>query len=233
MQHYHVVRHSGDDDPFATYDLVSALDYASTEIDRMAESAHGLAISLGATADAAVQYMTADRLVNVHLNLSNMVTQASADPTQRAMLYRDEPQYGPRWQDAVEHAIADANALVGDGFALYACGQLWCRPGAWVIVHDGQRTVTRYGAADFYSAVAQYKDVCFEWADKSDEDFDALPVPDGEPREYGSDQATVAAILADDGPYECRDHAMTIRANDGTTTTFELIFDAEEDTPCE
>jgi hypothetical protein len=40
MTHYHVRRHSDDDDPFVTDDLFAALGYARDELDHLADMEH-------------------------------------------------------------------------------------------------------------------------------------------------------------------------------------------------
>lgn len=227
--HWHVVRHAEDDDRLSTYDTVAALDYAADELSRMIDSEYESMHAMGESGDyesAWHAFLRMETYENSRADMRNMVIQSDPDPANRAPNYRDEPSQGPLWTIAAERVIGDANLNVGSGFQFYRCVCGDCRPGAWVIEIDGERTVTIYGAAEWEMAERQFKSYALYWAEQSDEDYEAV-----NDQELGSDLATVESIWADgDGPRRGQDtYTFRLNANDGDSVSLSLRFEPEQE----
>ena len=117
MVHYHVRRHTDDDDPMITDDLFAALGYARDELDHLADMEHE-AVSF--TAEEVVKgyngimsensvskydmelallsFAKVETYSNIMLNASNMVKQHNAAIAERA------PFYTPDWEEGGEDA---------------------------------------------------------------------------------------------------------------------------------
>lgn len=223
--HWHVLRHAGDDDPFASYSLSAALDYAAREIDQVSEHVHEEAMDAlaeKAWEDSANAYNRSEQLNALASELSALHRNSDADASRRAPLYRDEPQWGPRWLLATEHLFDTAE--VPDDFALYRCTDTNCRPGTWVvemwgdflsrrrIEHQDDFLADQYGAAfDLFVQTTH------DWADASD----CAHFGDG------SDMATVESLLSE-YDRECENTIVfVVQGNDCASYTFSLTFDPE------
>jgi hypothetical protein len=104
--HYHVSRHSNDDDPYITDDLFAALDYAGTELNELADFEHeGLsyiaqqvaegqtmfddnAVSKATMEVALLAFLKVERYNGLMANTANMVKQNRAPHVDRAPLYQ-------------------------------------------------------------------------------------------------------------------------------------------------
>lgn len=234
MSHYHVQRHREDDNIIATRTRVNAFECAAEELEHasLAEyeriSVHGEAKEYEDAYNAFTNYESWENLAG---NLANLVRQSNADPDKRAPHYRHEPQFGHRWTLAADHITEQVNAEGPDGFHLYACDDVHCAPGAWVISTDGQSEEELFGHCDFEEAWRLYVDTLTTWANNSDDAYDALIADSDDPDFWGNDGATVASYLADTKmPFRHeRDHSFELHANDGSTVLFSLRWDTEAD----
>jgi hypothetical protein len=113
MSHYHVIRHSDDDDPYISEDLFACLDYAATELDELADMKHatvsetaenvrrgynGLFTDNSVGKDemeyALLAFAACETYSNVRQNCLNMVKQHGySKRADRAPIYR------PSWED--------------------------------------------------------------------------------------------------------------------------------------
>ena len=114
MTHYHVSRHTEDDDVFVTDDLFAALDYAADELDRMAdfehdgvsmvaakieeESDYGTPGNVYDMREALLSFAKMERYNTLMLNARNLVKQSKAAIAERA------PFYTPDWEEGGEDA---------------------------------------------------------------------------------------------------------------------------------
>lgn len=103
MAHFHVTRHSEDEDPYITEDKGSALDYASTELAELGDSEHDLVITIAmqveegqdvhpdTMADALKSQLKAERYWNWSTNTGNHAKFLNPDTpdSERAPLYQD------------------------------------------------------------------------------------------------------------------------------------------------
>jgi hypothetical protein len=105
--HWHVTRHN-DDDPFVTEDLFSALDYAATELDILAENEYEYTSAIAERvnnrdddvspyemAEALRSFARSETYGNLQANAANMVKQHDAPLDERAPLYRETWQANP------------------------------------------------------------------------------------------------------------------------------------------
>lgn len=127
MTHYHVNRHSDDEDPYVAESLFDALDYARTELDSLADFEHDYvsttaqrveeARTMGAKypevyemEEALLSFAKAERYSNLMANAANMVKQNRTKHADRAPLYqidwRDKNGGTRRGWDAVKEANA-------------------------------------------------------------------------------------------------------------------------------
>ena len=84
--HWHVVRHADDDDRLSTYSLLSAVDYAATEVSWMAESEHEVITihgECGMFEEAYNAFVKSEDLSATAANLANAVRQADPDRAKR------------------------------------------------------------------------------------------------------------------------------------------------------
>lgn len=215
--HWHVVRHGEDDMPYVSYGLASALDYAATEVDRIADSTHDEALAChenGEWEDASNAFVRSEAQANLAANLTALVRNAqSHTPDDRAPHYRQEAVMGPLWRAAVAHLFNDPNTEWPDGFAFYSCPNAECSPMDWVIRHGGDFVSPveggRWDRDEYSSALIALGYAMREWADND------------------SDDATVESILADhrtDPPVNVRIHA-----EDGATYWWTLALEPSED----
>lgn len=232
--HYHVQRFR-DDEGIVTRTRVEALNYAATELARATDAAHEWVTLHGEDQeyeDAYNAFTNSESWGALAHNLLNIIRQADANPSKRAPLYRDEPQCGPRWTIAADHATMEANNNGPDGFALWSCERDECEPGAWVVETDGQQEGDTFTRDEFENAWFLYTDVLNTWANNSDDAYDEGAKPDAnDPDDWGTDGATVAGYLADtkrEIDY-MRDHSFVLHANNGSTVTFTLRWDTESD----
>lgn len=97
VTHYHVMRHSGDDDPFISEDLFEVLDYLATELRDLADmendgiSGYG---ESGAFEEAYRCWQRAEKYTGLQLNAENMVRQHQAAREDRAPLYAGPDEGG-------------------------------------------------------------------------------------------------------------------------------------------
>jgi hypothetical protein len=108
VNHYHVRRHSEDEDPYITDDLFSALDYAATELDNMADFEHDGISACGEQGDyesAYEAFVKCERYNNLMMNARNMVKQKGAFYADRAPLYQVN---SADWVGRVGNELADA-----------------------------------------------------------------------------------------------------------------------------
>jgi hypothetical protein len=102
--HYHVHRHSDDEDPFVTGDLFDAIDYAATELDQLADFEHDGISASGEQGDYESAYnafVRSERYNGLMLNARNMVKQHSQPIAERA------PFYTPDWEAGGEDAAQE------------------------------------------------------------------------------------------------------------------------------
>jgi hypothetical protein len=127
MTHWHVTRHSDDDELFTADDLFSALDYAATELDQLTEFeyeyASGVASRVTGSGDVGAYEMTealkslarSEAYSALHADAVNMWKQHTTPNDERASLYRDTWMRDPgttgdqRLDTAAHHVIAQIN----------------------------------------------------------------------------------------------------------------------------
>lgn len=127
--HTHVSRHAEDDDIQAFDSRYQALDYAATELDRLADFEHDCITTSGEAGmfeDAYRAFVKCHRHNGLHMNAANIVKQHGAErPEDRAPLYR-----GDDWQDllsvAADHVISEI--VNGSPFTIWQCSELECAP---------------------------------------------------------------------------------------------------------
>ena len=105
MTHWHVTRHSEDDDPYITSSLYDALDYAARELGALADSEHTYVSTVAERVaedpyrnpchydemEAALRsFAKAERYANLSLNAAKFDKQIRADIADRAPLYQDD-----------------------------------------------------------------------------------------------------------------------------------------------
>jgi hypothetical protein len=142
MNHYHVSRHSDDEDPYITDDLFAALDYARGELDSLADFEHdGVSFTAGRVQDAhdrgaaypstyemeeaLLSFAKVERYNGLMANAANMVKQNAAKHQDRAPIYR------PSWENqgtneadarlyiSAEHTAGEINS--GSPIAISEC----------------------------------------------------------------------------------------------------------------
>lgn len=125
-EHWHVTRHSDDDDPYVTSDLYAALGYASEELDLMAEYEHS---GIGTLGDAGMWeeayrcWQRCEQYNALHLQALNIVTQHEVAPEHRAPLYQ-----GDDWEGRLRESALRVAASVGEGspMAIWDCADGAC-----------------------------------------------------------------------------------------------------------
>jgi hypothetical protein len=96
MTHWHVTRHSEDDDPYVTDSLYDALDYAAGELDPLAGHEHDMITASGEAGnfeEAYKSFVKTETLAGLQANAANIQTQARSEPADRAPLYSDDTPY--------------------------------------------------------------------------------------------------------------------------------------------
>lgn len=103
--HWHVNRHSDDDDPYLSEDLFGALDYARTTLDELADFEQSNVSATAANVEEArtmggkypsvyemeealLSFAKAERYNSLMMNAANMVKQHAAKHAERAPLYQ-------------------------------------------------------------------------------------------------------------------------------------------------
>ena len=136
--HYHVTRHSDDDEPFVTPDLYAALDYAADEIDSLAEFEHeSISIfgDMGSYKEAYWAFQRTEALSVLHANVANIVHQHRTKREDRAPLYRDEDGdtlLAESAQRMVEHVNSETPVTLWDCASSTDDPELWC----YTATHD-------------------------------------------------------------------------------------------------
>jgi len=129
MNHFHVVRHGEDDDPFLTANVADALDYAATELEYAADWQHTMISAHGEVGDfeeAYGSFVRSERFTNAMLNARNIVRQHTADSDDdRAPLYRGEGA-SERLAQATDHVVEYVNAHGPIGFRVWSCDDQTC-----------------------------------------------------------------------------------------------------------
>lgn len=90
MTHFHVMRHSDDEDPFICEDLFTVLDYLGTEMRDLADMEHDGIAGYGENGmfeDAYRCWERSEQYGSLQLNAENMVRQHRAAREDRAPLY--------------------------------------------------------------------------------------------------------------------------------------------------
>lgn len=126
MVHYHVNRHSDDEDPYLSESLFDALDYARTELDSLADMEHSNvsytaqrveeARTMGGKypdvyemedemEEALLSFSKAERYTGLMANAANMVKQNDAFYAERAPLYQVD---SADWVGRAGNELADA-----------------------------------------------------------------------------------------------------------------------------
>jgi hypothetical protein len=106
VNHYHVRRHSDDDDPYVSDDLFACLDYAATELDQLADFEHDYVSTVAAKVEedwsrvsglvtpheareALLSFAKCERYVALMANARNIVKQHNTPRRDRAPLYTE------------------------------------------------------------------------------------------------------------------------------------------------
>jgi hypothetical protein len=125
MTHWHVQRHSDDDDPYVTAGIYDALDYAATQLGNLADFEHDGIMGCGEAGAFEEAYRCWERSElygNLADNAANVVRQhREQDAAKRAPLYQ-----GDGWEAALlKHAMWTASEINGKaprGFMVWYCG---------------------------------------------------------------------------------------------------------------
>lgn len=129
VSHWHVIRHTDDDDPFITNNIGAAFDYAAGELDTLASLAHDEISGAGEAGDYEAAYRAWQRemaLHNLHQNAANMAEQWGAEhEDDRAPLYRGDGATG-RLIVASEHMRDEIGT--GSPIKIITCPLDECRP---------------------------------------------------------------------------------------------------------
>jgi hypothetical protein len=122
INHWHVTRHSDDEDPWVGETIFGALDYARTELDDLADMEHAMVSDVASRVDterhaagraglnpyemeeALLSFAKAERYNGLMLNAANMVKQRGMFYADRAPLYQVDSR---DWEKG-EAALADA-----------------------------------------------------------------------------------------------------------------------------
>lgn len=110
QSHWHVTRHSEDDDPLITSDVYFALDYAATELDRMADFEHDGIRCAGENGDFEGAYRAWEKAELYH----GLMLAAKHAPDQHGKHRKDRaphyagPDSGPD-EKGWEHYLQDDN----------------------------------------------------------------------------------------------------------------------------
>jgi hypothetical protein len=102
MTHWHVTRHSEDDDPYVTDDLYDAMEYAATELDLIADHEHDMITVSGEAGDFEEAYKSFKKteiLAGLQANATNIYTQSRSVPADRTPLYQEDMPYNPPLTD--------------------------------------------------------------------------------------------------------------------------------------
>lgn len=133
-RHWHVVRHNEDDDPLSTYSVAQALDYAATELERIAEAEEDDATAAAKEGlDESYRYawQAHERAQAWHglvANLRNMAHQYGVAPEGRAPLYQDPATAPVKLRQALTHLVVQLGAEGPADFHLYEHADDECRP---------------------------------------------------------------------------------------------------------
>jgi hypothetical protein len=140
--HYHVTRHSDDDEPFATTDLYTALSYAADEIDNLAEFEHeSISIfgDMGSYKEAYKAFQRTEELSVLRANAAHPVEQHSVPRTDRAPLYQGDDSDALLWdlaQRMAEKVSDESPVTISECRESTDDPDAWC----WTATHneDGQ-----------------------------------------------------------------------------------------------
>lgn len=128
--HWHVTRHSEDDDPLSTYSIGGALDYAARELDIIADSEHDAHVWYGEAGEFEESWRASERVrawSGLQQNLANLATQYARPVPERAPLYA-----GTDSAELLTIAVRDmVRRIYEDGpdrFTLRECSHDDCRP---------------------------------------------------------------------------------------------------------
>lgn len=148
--HWHVKRHDGDDDVFAG-DLAGALDYAETEMTRVADHEHEGITACGEAEDfeeAYASFKRSEAYAGLAANLDNIHKQRTLPVEKRAPLYRgDDAETRAKLDASTARVIDTVNAQGPDGFSVYGCAEAECDP-TRVQYCVGEQDVTAHMCAD-------------------------------------------------------------------------------------
>lgn len=129
VEHWHVQRHTEDDDVFVTTDVVTALGYAADELNLITESEHENIRLHGEAGEFEQAYRAFDHVQAWSVlvaNLRTLVANAEKYPGYRAPLYQAEPQFGPKWSTARDHVLETLNSEGPAGFTMWSCASSDC-----------------------------------------------------------------------------------------------------------
>lgn len=122
MSHWHVQRHNEDDDVYAVEDLAYALNYAATELERVADFEHDGITANGEAGDFEEAYRAfqrAETYAGLAANATNLYRQATLPLAERAPLYRDgNPEV---WRKSADHVVDQINGDGPNGFEIWEC----------------------------------------------------------------------------------------------------------------
>lgn len=124
MSHWHITRHDGDDDVYATDSIFEALDYAATELAIIAEMEHESIRIYGKAGDYESAYKAwdaSDRLNAPIANAANMAKQNGLPVDQRAPLYRDPASTDKLLRIAALSVVSEVNRNAPSGFHITQC----------------------------------------------------------------------------------------------------------------
>lgn len=133
MSHWHLQRHSEDDDIYVTPALADALDYAAQELNDSAAFEHQRISESGEVGDyeqAFGSFQRSERYASLAADAANVHHQATAPIERRAPLYavRDEVEYARRVHETGLYVIDRINATGPSGFAVWECDDTACAP---------------------------------------------------------------------------------------------------------
>jgi hypothetical protein len=130
VTHWHVRRHAEDDDELTIETIFGALDYASTELERIADHEHEGIAACGESGEFEEAYrcfVRANEFGNLQLNAHVIATQWSLAPAERAPHYQSDD--GPaRLLTGALHQVSEINSNGPEGFAIYECPIDECAP---------------------------------------------------------------------------------------------------------
>jgi hypothetical protein len=127
--HWHVSRHSEDDDIYSTEGFVEALSYAAYELDKLAEFEHEIITTYGDSElfqEAYEAFKCSMQYANLSANAENIYKQYRANhPSKRAAAYQGED-----WQEKLELAADRIQHEINSGspMKIYECTMTECAP---------------------------------------------------------------------------------------------------------